>query len=83
MPEFVPIHQRERSHMTYVTESPRKEAMKRLHERLAAGESAFEILGIEERESYYVNKIVAGLCPISYAMYGRIMNLDEEDDFSE
>lgn len=57
--------------------------MKRLHERMAAGESPYQILGIAEEHKYYVDKLVAGLCPISYALYGRIMNLDEEDDFSE
>lgn len=71
------------AHEQFVTAGPRREAMKRLKERMGAGESPYEILGIDKEHKYYVDKIVAGLCPISYALYGRIMNLDEEDDFSE
>lgn len=76
-------HKCARAHEVYVTEGPKRQALKRLHERMDAGESPYQILGIDEQHKYYVDKIVAGLCPISYALYGRIMNLDEEDDFSE
>ncbi len=75
-------HNSWRAHEIYVSEAPKRAAMKRLHERMDAGERPYQILGIEEKHKYYVDKIVAGLCPISYALYGRIMNLDEEDDFS-
>lgn len=76
-------HNTQRAHEIYVSEGPRKEAMKRLHERMEAGEDVYEILDIPRSEKYYVDKIVAGLVPISYGLYGRIMKLDEEDDFSE
>lgn len=74
-------HRCSRAHELYITEGPKREALKRLHERMDAGESPYQILGIDEQHKYYVDKIVAGLCPISYALYGRIMNLDEEDVF--
>lgn len=78
---YLPLHKSERAYEINVDEGPKREALKRLHERMAAGESPFAILGIAESEKYYVDKIVAGLVPITYALYGRIMNLDEEDAF--
>lgn len=72
-----------RAQAIYIDEGPKRAALKRLHERMDAGESPFEILGIDSREKYYVDKLVSGLCPMSYALYGRILNLDEEDDFSK
>lgn len=80
---YTPFHNSQRAHEVYVDDGPKREALKRLHERMDAGESPFKILGIDEKHKYYVDKVVAGLCSISYALYGRIMNLDEEDDFSE
>ena len=80
---YTPIHQSSRANIIYVEEGPKRAAMARLHERIASGESPFEILGIAENEKYYVDKIVAGLIPITYALYGRIMNLDEEDAFDQ
>lgn len=71
------------AHDVYVTDAPKREAMKRLRERMDAGETPFEILGICEDHKYYVDKLLAGHLPMSYAIYGRIMNLAEEDDFSE
>jgi hypothetical protein len=76
-------HHSSRAHEVYVGEGPKREAVKRLNERIEAGESAYDILGIDKEHKYYVSKLVAGLVPISYAIYGRIMNLDVEDDFSE
>lgn len=76
-------HHNVRAHEIYITEKPKQAALKRLHERMEAGESPYDILGMSEEHEYYVNKLVQGLCPISYGLYGRIMNLDEEDDFSE
>lgn len=81
--DYIPFHNLQRAHEVYVDDGPKREALKRLHERMDAGESPYQILGIDEQHKYYVDKIVAGLCPISYALYGRIMNLDKEDDFSE
>lgn len=83
MLDYTPFHNSQRAHEVYVAEGPKREALKRLHERMDAGESPCQILGIDEQHKYYVDKLVAGLYPISYALYGRIMNLDEEDDFSE
>lgn len=70
-----------RAHEIYVEEGPRREALARLHARMAEGESPYEILGMSEENKYYVDKLVQGLCPISYALYGRILNLDVEDAF--
>lgn len=81
--DYTPFHNTQRAHEVYVDDGPKLKALKRLRERMGAGESPYQILGIDEQHKYYVDKIVAGLCPISYALYGRIMNLDEEDDFSE
>lgn len=78
---YLPMHQSEIAYTINVEEGPKREALKRLHERMDAGESPFEILGISENEKYYVDKIVSGLCPMTYALYGRIMNLDVEDAF--
>ena len=83
MMEYTPFHNSHRAHEIFVGEKPKQKALTRLHERMEAGESPYKILGIEECHKYYVDKLVAGLCPISYALYGRIMNLDEEDDFSK
>ena len=80
---FLPFHKRMRAHEIYVDDVCHQKALIRLRERMDAGESPYQILDIDEQHKYYVDKIVAGLCPISYALYGRIMNLDEEDDFSE
>lgn len=81
--EYTPFHNQQRAHEVYVEEGPKRIALKRLHERIEQGEDPFDILGIDRSHEYYCSKVVAGLCPISYALYGRIMNLDEEDDFSE
>lgn len=78
---YTPFHNSQRAHEVYVEDGPKREALKHLRERMDAGESPYQILGIDEQHKYYVDKIVAGLCPISYALYGRIMNLDEEDAF--
>lgn len=83
MTNFTPFHNTQSAHDVYIGNKPKQAALKRLHERMDAGESPYAILGISESNKYYVDKLVAGLCPISYALYGRIMNLDEEDDFSE
>lgn len=80
--DYKPFHNSQRVHEVYVEEKPKQEALKRLRERMDTDESSYEILGIDEQHKYYADKIVAGLCPLSYALYGRIMNLDEEDDFS-
>lgn len=78
---YIPIHRSERAYMINVEEKHKQEALKRLHERMAAGESPYDILEIPEKHKYYVDKIVSGLCPMTYALYGRIMNLDLEDMF--
>lgn len=83
MLDYTPFHNSQRAHEVYVEDGPKREALKRLLERMDAGESPYQILDIDEQYKYYVDKLVAGLCPISYALYGKIMNLDEEDDFSE
>lgn len=81
MSEYVPFHKSSKASEVYVEDGPKQEAMKRLHERIEAGESPYAILDIETKHKYYVDKIVAGLMPMSYAHYARIMNLDEEDAF--
>ena len=78
---FIPFHNRMRAYETYVAEEPKREALKRLHERIDAGESVYDILKMDKTCTPYIEKIVNGLCPLSYALYGRIMNLDEEDVF--
>ena len=83
MLNYIPFHRSQRAHEVYVEEGPKQAAIKRLHERMSTGESAYEILGISTEHKYYVEKIVAGHCAMSYALYGRIMNLDEEDAFDE
>lgn len=81
---FVMIsHRHPRATEIYVGEKPKAHALKRLKERMDSGEDVFDILEMNREHAYYVNKIVDGLCPMSYAIYGRIMNLDEEDDFNE
>lgn len=80
---YIPLHASQLAHEIYVGAAPKKVALERLRARMEAGESPYKILGVEKCHKYYVDKLVAGLCPISYALYGRIMNLDEEDDFSE
>lgn len=80
---FTISHRHSRAAEIYIGEKPKQAALKRLRERMDAGENVYDILEIPPEHEYYVNKIVAGLCPMSYAIYGRIMNLDEEDDFSE
>lgn len=74
-------HNSVRATEIYVEDGPQKEAMKRLHERMDAGESPYEILGISEDHKYYVDKIVNGYMRLSYCLYGRIMQLDEDDAF--
>lgn len=80
---YKPLHRKMVAHEVFVNEKAKQEAIKRLHERMEAGEDVYEILEISTDHKYYVEKIVAGLCSLSYALYGRIMNLDEEDDFIE
>lgn len=69
------------AHEIYVDEKPRMHALKKLRGRIDAGESPYDVLGISPQEDYYVQKLIKGLCPISYALYGRIMRIDEEDNF--
>lgn len=67
----------------YVGEDAKAEALARLRERLDAGETVYSVLGIDENYRYYADKLVSGLCPISYTMYCRIMELDAFDAFQE
>lgn len=83
MPMYLPMHKTQHAHEIYVGKKHQQAALERLRERTEQGESLYQILGIDEQHKYYVDKLVSGLCPLSYALYGRIMNLDEEDDFSE
>lgn len=71
------------AHDLYVIEKLKERALARLKERIDAGEDPYEILEIDKEHKYYVDKIVSGLCPISYALYGRIMEVDIEDIFEE
>lgn len=57
----------------FVSDEAATRARARLKERLDAGEDAFDVLEIDRREAFYVNKIVAGKVPISYTIYERIM----------
>lgn len=63
----------------YVETSFQKQALRRLRERLIAGEDLYEILGIRPNETYYVNKLVSGKVPMSYIIYDRIMGCSIED----
>lgn len=58
----------------FVSDEAAIRARERLKERMDAGEDVYDILKIARRESYYVNKIVQGLMPISYTLYERIMD---------
>ena len=61
-----------------VDERFRQEAHARLLKRIAAGETVESILKMPE-DDYYVKKIVAGLVPMSYIVYDRIMGCSRED----
>ena len=56
-----------------------KEALKRLRERIDAGESAAAILGIDPAHKFYIDKICNGLIRLSYELYDRIMGCSKED----
>ena len=60
-------------HYDCVEEKYRRVALRRLHERVAQGEDPYTILGIQPQHKYYVDKILAGLMPLSYTLYSRIM----------
>lgn len=63
----------------YVEERYQQEALKRLRVRMMSGESVYEILHMTPSHAYYVNKIVQGMVPMSYAIYDRIMGCSMED----
>lgn len=57
------------------TEEQDRLAHIRLKERLDAGETASEILGIEPKHAYYIDKIVHGLMRMDLRLYYRIFKL--------
>ena len=61
----------------------REEALQRLHERMKRGEKASDILGLDPRYQFYIQKIVDGLVDISYTLYSRIMGCNVEDGIEE
>lgn len=61
----------------YVDEYDKRDALKYLKFRVSKGEDVYEILGISPTEKYYVDKIVAGLVPMSLVVYNRIMKIDD------
>ena len=81
MSKYIPEHRTLHAYEVFVDEKAQRHAIKRLHERIASGEDPFDILEIDRQYKYYVDKIVAGLSPLSYALYGKIMNLDAEDAY--
>lgn len=68
---------------TYDAVAPkfREQALKRLHERIDAGESVYDILQVSDK--FYCDKIVAGYVEISYTLYTRIMGCNAEDGIEE
>lgn len=63
----------------YVDDKFQAAAIKRLNERVAAGEDPATILRIEPKHQFYVDKICKGLIRLSYELYDRIMGCTEED----
>lgn len=63
----------------YVSSEFQQEALKRLHERMEAGETPAAILDIDPIHSYYIDKIVQGQTPMSYLIYDRIMGCSGDD----
>ena len=58
----------------------RQEAIKELRRRIEAGEDVHDILQMDATHDFYIEKIVAGLMPISWDLYNRIMKCDDEDN---
>lgn len=48
------------------------DVVRHLQERIANGESCYDILRIKDK--YYCDKIIAGLVPISTIIFRRVMN---------
>ena len=63
----------------YVDSKFQAAAIKRLNERVAAGEDPAKILHIEPRYQFYIDKVCKGLIHLSYELYDRIMGCTEED----
>lgn len=63
----------------YVDDKFQAAAIKRLNERVDAGEDPATILRIEPKYQFYVDKICKGLICLSYELYDRIMSCTEED----
>lgn len=61
----------------YVDKYDKQDALKYLKFRVSKGEDVYEILGISPTEKYYVDKIVAGLVPMSLVVYNRIMKIND------
>lgn len=55
----------------------RDQAMRRLRSRMKAGEKPEDILQITDK--FYLDKVVAGLMPMTYTIYDRIMGCSQED----
>lgn len=61
----------------HVDKYDKQDALKYLKFRVSKGEDVYEILGISPTEKYYVDKIVAGLIPMTLTIYNRIMKIDD------
>lgn len=65
----------------FVSETHKAQAMRRLAQRIKEGEEPAAIL--KTNDTYYCDKVVKGLVPLSYRMYSRIMRTAEEDGVDE
>lgn len=65
----------EESPTYYCDEKYKTEALSLLHEGIAGGDDPYKIIGINNR--YYADKLIAGLTPMSWCVYNRIMDYYE------
>lgn len=59
----------------YCEDNFKVEALLLLHEGMAQGDNPYKIIGINNR--YYADKLIAGLTPMSWCVYNRIMDYYE------
>lgn len=59
----------------YCGEQYKAEALVLLHEGIIKGDDPYKIIGISDR--YYADKLIAGLTPMSWCVYNRIMDYRE------
>lgn len=66
------------SEYSIVEDKYRNQALNVLHARIRKGESVSQILKMDE-DDYYTQKLINGMCPMSYTVYERIMQCERED----